>query len=352
MTLVELEYPKIERIEGDERYAKFACEPLPPGYGTTLGNSLRRVLLSSLEGAAITSARVRGVAHEFSTIPGVKEDVVQIVLNLKNVRLRSFANEPVTLTLEKEGPGVATAGDITTTSEIELVTPETPIATLEPEASLWMELTVEKGRGFHSAERREGLPIGVIPIDALFSPVRKVNFSVESTRVGQVTNYDRLILEIWTDGTTTPDEAVAQGSNILVQQFSLFAGLTRSQTAIAQPERSNGSSLPSAIADMPIEDLDLPQRAFNSLKRHGITKVGQLLQTPDEELLRMRNFGKKSLDEIKERLALRGLIEAPVKDEAETVESEPDAEELPNDEEELAGGTATEDRETEEREQS
>jgi DNA-directed RNA polymerase subunit alpha len=357
MTLVELEYPKIERIEGDERYAKFACEPLPPGYGTTLGNSLRRVLLSSLEGAAITSARVRGVAHEFSTIPGVKEDVVQIVLNLKNVRLRSFANEPVTLTLEKEGPGVATAGDITTTSEIELVTPETPIATLEPEASLWMELTVEKGRGFHSAERREGLPIGVIPIDALFSPVRKVNFSVESTRVGQVTNYDRLILEIWTDGTTTPDEAVAQGSNILVQQFSLFAGLTRSQTAIAQPERSNGSSLPSAIADMPIEDLDLPQRAFNSLKRHGITKVGQLLQTPDEELLRMRNFGKKSLDEIKERLALRGLIEAPVKDEtadaADTVDAmdaEPDTDELPNDEEELAGGTATEARETEERE--
>ena len=352
MTLVELEYPKIERIEGDERYAKFACEPLPPGYGTTLGNSLRRVLLSSLEGAAITSARVRGVAHEFSTIPGVKEDVVQIVLNLKNVRLRSFANEPVTLTLEKEGPGVATAGDIATTSEIELVTPETPIATLEPEASLWMELTVEKGRGFHSAERREGLPIGVIPIDALFSPVRKVNFSVESTRVGQVTNYDRLILEIWTDGTTTPDEAVAQGSNILVQQFSLFAGLTRSQTAIAQPERSNGSSLPSAIADMPIEDLDLPQRAFNSLKRHGITKVGQLLQTPDEELLRMRNFGKKSLDEIKERLALRGLIEAPVKDESETAETEAEVEEMPNDEEELAGGPATEDRETEEREES
>ena len=323
MTLVELEYPKIERIEGDERYAKFACEPLPPGYGTTLGNSLRRVLLSSLEGAAITSARVRGVAHEFSTIPGVKEDVVQIVLNLKNVRLRSFANEPVTVTLEKEGPGVATAADIAVTSEIELVNPEAQIATLEPEASLWMELTIEKGRGFHSAERREGLPIGVIPIDALFSPVRKVNFSVESTRVGQVTNYDRLVLEVWTDGTTTPDEAVAQGSNILVQQFSLFAGLTRSQTAIAQPERTDGA-VPSQYADMPIEDLDLPQRAFNSLKRHGITKVGQLLQTPDEELLRMRNFGKKSLDEIKERLAARGLIEAPVKDEG--AEEEPASE--------------------------
>lgn len=340
MTLVELEYPKIERIEGDERYAKFACEPLPPGYGTTLGNSLRRVLLSSLEGAAITSARVRGVAHEFSTIPGVKEDVVEIVLNLKNVRLRSFATEPVTLTLEKEGPGAATAADIATTSEIELVNPDAQIATLEPEASLWMELTVEKGKGFHSAERREGLPIGVIPIDALFSPVRKVNFSVEQTRVGQVTNYDRLVLEVWTDGTTTPDEAVAQGSKILVDQFSLFAGLTRSQAAIAQPIPSNGSTLPSVIADMPIEDLDLPQRAFNSLKRHGITKVGQLLQTPDEELLRMRNFGKKSLDEIKERLAARGLIEAPIKDESATEEPEMETgseDEEPDEQEEQMG---------------
>ncbi|HET7700382.1 MAG TPA: DNA-directed RNA polymerase subunit alpha [Candidatus Limnocylindria bacterium] len=340
MTLVELEYPKIERVEGDDRYAKFACEPLPPGYGTTLGNSLRRVLLSSLEGAAITSARVRGVAHEFSTIQGVKEDVVQIVLNLKNVRLRSFANEPVTLTLEKEGPGVATAGDIATTSEIEIVNPETPIATLEPEASLWMELTVEKGKGFHSAERREGLPIGVIPIDALFSPVRKVNFSVESTRVGQVTNYDRLILEVWTDATTTPDEAVAQGSKVLVDQFSLFAGLTRAQTAIVAPERTNGSSLPSAIADMPIEDLDLPQRAFNSLKRHGITKVGQLLQTPDEELLRMRNFGKKSLDEIKERLAARGLIELPPRDESdEALADDSSSDGMTDAEEELATGS-------------
>ncbi len=326
MTLVELEYPKIERIEGDERYAKFACEPLPPGYGTTLGNSLRRVLLSSLPGAAITAARVRGVAHEFSTIPGIKEDVVQLVLNLKQIRLRSFASEPVTLTLEKAGPGEATAADIMTTSEIEIVNPEAKIATLEPDSSLWLELTVETGRGFNSADRREGLPIGVIPIDALYSPVKKVNFGVESTRVGQVTNYDRLILEVWTDGTTTPDDAVAQGSQILVQQFSLFAGLTRSQTALAQPERTNGSALPAAIADMPIEDLDLPQRAFNSLKRHGITKVGQLLQTPDDELLRMRNFGKKSLDEIKERLAARGLIEAPVLDESVVSSEEPLAE--------------------------
>ena len=194
--------------------------------------------------------------------------------------------------------------------------PEAKIATLEPEASLWMELTVEVGRGFTSGDKKEGLPIGVIPIDALFSPVRRVNFSVENTRVGQVTDYDRLILEVWTDGTTPPDEAVAQGSQILIQQFSLFTGLARSQAALAPAPRANGTSLPPAIADMPIEDLDLPQRAFNSLKRHGITKVGQLLQTPDEELLRMRNFGKKSLDEIKERLAARGLIEAPEPSEA------------------------------------
>src|SRR5712692_959715 len=241
MAIVELEYTKMERIEGDDTYGKFVCEPLSAGYGTTLGNSLRRVLLSSLPGAAITAARVRGVAHEFSTIPGVKEDVVQIVLNLKQIRLRSFSNEPVTLTLEKEGPGDVTAADITTTSEIEIVNPEARIATLEPEASLWMELTVETGRGFHSADRREGLPIGVIPIDALYSPVRKVNFAVESTRVGQVTNYDRLVLEVWTDGTTTPDEAVAQGSNILVQQFSLFAGLTRSQRRSRRPSAPTGA---------------------------------------------------------------------------------------------------------------
>lgn len=317
MSIVELEYPKIERLEGDERYAKFVCEPLPAGYGTTLGNSLRRVLLSSLPGAAITAARIRGVAHEFSTIPGVKEDVVQIVLNLKGIRLRSFASEPVTLTLEKEGPGEVTAADIALTSDVEIVNPEQHIAALEPEASLWMELTVEIGRGFTAGDRREGLPIGVIPIDALFGPVRKVNFNVENTRVGQVTNYDRLIIEVWTDGTMPPEETVSQGSQILVQQFSLFAGLARSQAALTQPARADGGVLPAGVADMPIEELDLPQRAFNSLKRHGITKVGQLLQTPDEELLRMRNFGKKSLDEIKERLAARGLIEAPEREEGE-----------------------------------
>src|SRR5258707_1256952 len=326
MSIVELEYPKIERLEGDDRHARFACEPLPSGYGRALGNPLRRVLLSSLPGAAITAARIRGVSHEFSTIPGVKEDVVEIVLNLKNVRLSSFANEPVTLTLEKTGPGEVTAADIQATSEIEIVNPEAKIATLEPEASLWMELTVENGRGFTSGDKKEGLPIGVIPIDALFSPVKRVNFSVENTRVGQVTDYDRLILEVWTDGTTPPDEAVAQGSQILIQQFSLFTGLTRSQAALAPAPRTNGSSVPSAIADMPIEDLDLPQRAFNSLKRHGITKVGQLLQTPDDELLRMRNFGKKSLDEIKERLAARGLIEAPIRDESSIGTDEPLAE--------------------------
>ncbi|MGH2499484.1 MAG: DNA-directed RNA polymerase subunit alpha [Candidatus Limnocylindria bacterium] len=323
MSIVELDYPKIERVEGDERYGKFVCEPLAAGYGTTLGNSLRRVLLSSLPGAAITAARVRGVAHEFSTIPGVKEDVVQVVLNLKQIRLRSFATEPVTLTLEKEGPGDVTAADIQTTSDVELVNTDAHIATLEPEASLAMELTVEIGRGFTAADRKEGLPIGVIPVDALFSPVRKVNFHVENTRVGQVTNYDRLILEVWTDGTTPPDEAIAQGSQILVQQFSLFSGLTRSQAAIAQPPRADGDALPPAIADMPIEDLDLPQRAFNSLKRHGITKVGQLLQTPDEELLRMRNFGRKSLDEIKERLVFRGLIEGPAPSERADGEEAP-----------------------------
>ena len=324
---VELEYPKIERLpiepgdEAEDRYGKFVCEPLSAGYGTTLGNSLRRVLLSSLPGAAVTAVRIRGVQHEFSTIRGVKEDVVQIVLNLKNLRLRSFAGEPVTLTLDKEGPGLVTAADIQTTSDVEIVNLEEHIATLEPESSLWMELTIETGRGFTAGDRREGLPIGVIPIDALYSPVKRVNFHVENTRVGQVTDYDRLVIEVWTDGTTPPDEAVAQGAQILVQQFSLFQGLTRSQTAFSAPAAPAAGTLPSGVADMQIEDLDLPQRAFNSLKRHGITKVGQLLQTPDEELLRMRNFGKKSLDEIKERLAARGLIEAPIPDESAATDS-------------------------------
>ncbi len=321
--MLEIEFPKIERTEGDDRTGKFVVEPLPAGYGTTLGNSLRRVLLSSLPGAAITSVRIRGVAHEFSTIPGVNEDVVQIVLNLKRVRLKSFANEPITLTLEKEGPGEVTAADIVTTSDVEIVSLGEHIATLEPESSLWMELTVETGKGFYPAERREGLPIGVIPIDSLFSPVRLVNFVVENTRVGQMTNFDRLLLEVHTDGTLSPEEALAQGAQILVQHFSLFAGLTRSQPPLQQPQAS-GDGLSPSIAEMPIEDLDLPQRAFNSLKRHGITKVGQLLATPDDELLRMRNFGKKSLFEIKERLAARGLIPAPTREEEEAAAEEPE----------------------------
>jgi DNA-directed RNA polymerase subunit alpha len=314
--MVEIEFPKIERTEGEDRFGRFKIEPLPAGYGTTLGNALRRVLLSSLPGAAISSVRIRGVAHEFSTIPGVTEDVVQLVLNLKKVRLKSFAAEPVTLTLEREGPRDVVAADIVTTSDVEIVNPNEHIATLEPEASLWMELTVETGKGFYPAERREGLPIGVIPVDSLFSPVRMVNFVIENTRVGQMTNYDRLIVDVYTDGTMTPDEAVAQGAAILVQQFSLFAGLTRSQVPTPQPVQVT-DGFPPAISEMPIEDLDLPQRAFNSLKRHGITKVGQLLSTPDEELLRMRNFGKKSLDEIKERLAARGLIELPEREEGD-----------------------------------
>lgn len=327
--MIEIEFPKIERTEGDDRSARFVVEPLPAGYGTTLGNALRRVLLSSLPGSAITSVRIRGVAHEFSTIPGVDEDVVQLVLNLKKVRLKSFAAEPVTLTLEKEGPGEVTAGDIVTTSDVEIVNLREHIAALEPEASLWMELTIENGKGFYPAERREGLPIGVIPIDALFSPVRLVNFTIENTRVGQVTNFDRLLLEVNTDGTISPEEALAQAAQILVQHFSLFANLTRPQAALAQPAAA-GDGLPPAIAEMPIEELDLPQRAFNSLKRHGITKVGQLLSTPDEELLRMRNFGKKSLAEIKQRLAARGLISAP---EAEAAVEAAEAAEEPEEEE-------------------
>jgi len=320
MTIVELEYPKIERIEGDERYAKFACEPLPPGYGTTLGNSLRRVLLSSLPGAAITAARVRGVAHEFSTIPGVKEDVTQIVLNVKKLRLKSFATHPVQLRLIKSGAGAVTAGDIAESADVEIVNPELPLMTLDTDdVTIEMDLTVERGVGYLGAERAEALPIGVIAVDAIFTPVRKINYWVESMRVGQMTNYDKLTIEIETDGTITPEEALSRSAEILVNQFRPFVTIGMA-AAVGEQVATGMAQLPPNMLDMPIEELDLPMRAYNSLKRNNIVKVGQLLQLKDDDLLRMRNFGKKSLDEMKERLRMRGFIVPET--EAEGIEGE------------------------------
>jgi DNA-directed RNA polymerase subunit alpha len=306
--MIELENPQIEPVEEAGTYAKYEAGPLQAGYGVTLGNALRRVLLSSLEGAAVTSIQIRDVYQEFSTIPGVKEDVTQIVLNVKKLRLKSFATHPVQLRLIKSGAGAVTAGDIAESADVEIVNPELGLMTLDTDdVTIEVDLTVEKGVGYLGAERAEALPIGVIAVDAIFTPVRKVNYWVESMRVGQMTNYDKLTIEIETDGTTTPEEALSRSAEILVNQFRPFITIGM---AAAQADRvaPGVPQLPPNMLDMPIEELDLPMRAYNSLKRNNIVKVGQLLQLKDDDLLRMRNFGKKSLDEMKERLRMRGFI--------------------------------------------
>jgi DNA-directed RNA polymerase subunit alpha len=306
--MIELEQAQIESVEELETYGKYEASPLAAGYGVTIGNALRRVLLSSLEGAAVTSIQLRDVYHEFSSIPGVKEDVTQIVLNVKRLRLKSYAAHPVQLKLVKSGAGVVTAADIVESADVEIVNPEQHLLTLDSDdVTIEMDLTVERGVGYLAAERSEQLPIGVIPVDAIFTPVRKVNYNVENTRVGQMTNYDKLTIEIETDGSIGPEEALSRAAEILVAQFSLFTAAGK-QLAGAATAASGSATLPQNMLDMPIEDLDLPMRAYNSLKRNNIVKVGQLLQLQDDDLLRMRNFGKKSLDEMKERLRMRGFL--------------------------------------------
>jgi DNA-directed RNA polymerase subunit alpha len=298
---------QIEPVDEQGSYAKYEASPLPAGYGVTLGNALRRVLLSSLEGAAVTSIQIREVFHEFTTIPGVKEDVTQIVLNVKKLRLRSFAAHPVQLKLVKSGAGRVTAADIVESADVEIINPDLALMTLDSDdVTIEIDLTVERGVGYLAAERPEGLPIGVIPVDAIFTPVRKVNFTVENTRVGQMTNYDKLTLEIETDGTITPEEALARSADILVRQFALFANV--GAAAVAASPAGGVPQIPANMLEIPIEELDLPMRAYNSLKRNNIVRVGQLLQLTDDDLLRMRNFGKKSLDEMKERLRMRGFL--------------------------------------------
>ncbi|MCI0346486.1 MAG: DNA-directed RNA polymerase subunit alpha [Chloroflexi bacterium] len=306
--MIELESPQIEPVEEVGAYAKYEAGPLQAGYGVTIGNALRRVLLSSLEGAAVTSIQVRDVYQEFSTIPGVKDDVTQIVLNIKRLRLKSFANHPVQLRLVKSGAGPVTAADIVESADVEIINPELVITTLDSDdVTLEMDLTVERGVGYLGAERSEQLPIGVIAVDAIFTPVRKVNYWVESMRVGQMTNFDKLTIEIETDGTVSPEDALSRASRVLTEQFRPF--ITVGQAAAGPVGAEAGvPQLPPNMLDMPIEELDLPMRAYNSLKRNNIVKVGQLLQLKDEDLLRMRNFGKKSLDEMKERLRMRGFI--------------------------------------------
>jgi DNA-directed RNA polymerase subunit alpha len=302
--------PQVHKAEGDDMYGKFEIEPLEPGFGTTLGNTLRRVLLSSLWGAAVTSIQIEGVAHEFTSVAHVKEDVTEIILNLKQLCLKSFTEDPITLTLDVKGPAEVRASDIQAPADVEVVNPELYICTLAAKGHLRMEMTVERGKGYIPAERNkhEGQPIGVIPIDAIFSPVTKANFLVEKTRVGQSTDFDRLNLEVWTDGTITPEEAVSSAATLFTQHLDLFVRFGDN----IQLEQTAGRSqqTPANRHDqIPIEELDLSVRAFNCLKANDITTVGQLLGKKEDELLSLRNFGRKSLDEIKEKLVEKGYVE-------------------------------------------
>jgi DNA-directed RNA polymerase subunit alpha len=299
--------PQVRKLEATANYGKFDIEPLEPGFGTTLGNTLRRVLLSSLWGAAVTSIQIDGVAHEFTAIPHVKEDVTEVILNLKKLCLKSFTEDPITLLLDVKGPAEVRASHIQQTSDVEIVNPDLYICTLAAKGHLRMELNVERGKGYVPAERnkREGQPIGVIPIDAIFTPVEKANFTVEKTRVGQSTDFDRLIIEVWTDGTMSPEEAVSHAAELFTKHLDLFVHFGES---IQKPGADSEMSPKNKLMDTPIEELDLSVRAFNCLKANEIQTVGQLLQKKEEELLALRNFGRKSLDEIKEKLVEKGFI--------------------------------------------
>lgn len=309
--MIGIEKPSITTVDlsEDGSHGKFVLEPLERGYGTTLGNSLRRVLLSSLTGYAITSVKINGVLHEFSTIDGVKEDVTEIVLNLKNVVLKIFGNEPKTMYIDVSNATEITAGDIQTDSEVEILNPDWHIATLSPDAHVRMELTADIGRGYVSAERNKSLlnpPIGVIAIDSIYTPVDKVNYTVENTRVGDITDYDKLTLEVWTNGTLTARDAVSFAAKILNEHLNLFVDLSEEagsvEVMVVKDTDSNKQTL-----EMTVEELDLSVRSFNCLKRANIHKVGDLIEKTEDDMMKVRNLGKKSLDEVIAKLSQFGL---------------------------------------------
>ena len=307
--MIEIEKPRIERVEVGEggRYAKFAIEPLERGFGQTLGNSLRRVLLSSLPGVAVSSCKIEGVQHEFSTVPGVKEDVAEIILNLKNISAVLHSDGPKLVTIDASGECEVTAGDIKCDEEVEIVNPDLHIATLNSDAHLQMQITLEKGRGYVVADRNKtpNMPIGVIPVDSIFTPIRKVNYTVENTRVGQITDYNKLTLEVWTDGSIAPDEATSLAAKILNSHLLLFVNLTDNVPTVdltpAQDDKQE------KVLEMTIEELDLSVRAYNCLKRAGINTVAELVQRNQEDMMKVRNLGKKSLEEVEQKLIGLGL---------------------------------------------
>lgn len=306
--MIEIERPKIECVESTDKYAKFVVEPLERGFGTTMGNSLRRVLLSSLPGVAVTSIKIDGVQHEFATVAGVKEDVTEIILNLKELSAKLYTDVPKIVTITANGAGIITAGDIQIDSDVEIVNPQLHIATLNEDASLHIEITLERGRGYVMADKNKkpGLPIGTIAVDSIFTPIRKVNFTVQNTRVGQITDYDKLTLELWTNGSIKPNEACSLAAKILADHLMLFINLTDNVSDVeilVEKEEDKKEK----IMEMSIEELDLSVRSFNCLKRANINTVEELVQKSEEDMMKVRNLGRKSLEEVAQRLAALGL---------------------------------------------
>lgn len=308
--MVEIEKPRIECVErpGDSSYGKCVVEPLERGYGTTLGNSLRRILLSSLPGTAVTTIKIAGIQHEFSSVPGVKEDVTEIVLNVKGIVAKLHSDGIKTVYIEANGEGIVTAGDIKADSEVEILNPEHHIATLGPEGSLNMELTLSHGRGYVPADRNKSSQsiIGVIPVDSVYTPVRKVNYTVENTRVKDLTDFDKLTLEVWTNGTIAARDAVSLGARILCDHFMLFTDLSETMgsksTVVEKAEAQRDK-----ILELTIEELDLSVRSFNCLKRANINTVEDLISKTEDEMMKVRNLGRKSLEEVINKLAMMGL---------------------------------------------
>ncbi|MEJ2706436.1 MAG: DNA-directed RNA polymerase subunit alpha [Anaerolineales bacterium] len=314
--------PKIERDAEARNYGKFIISPLERGYGITLGNALRRVLLSSLEGAAVTSIRIADVQHEFSDIPGVREDVIRVMLQIKQLRMKLHDVDTARLHLEVRGGGVVTAGDIIVPPEVEIMNPDLYLFTVDDQnAKLEIEMTVDRGRGYSPADERTGrLPIGELPVDAIYSPVRRVNWDIGYARVGQSTNFDKLILEIWTDGTIGPEDALSTSAKILIDHLRHLAGISEESLAAIALEEEESSRLTSEMIETPIENLDLSVRVFNSLKRTGITTVGEvleLLEKGDEAVMSIRNFGEKSLEELRQKMQEKGYLQDEDEEEAE-----------------------------------
>lgn len=315
--MIEFEKPNIECLEIDEKsnYAKFVCEPLERGYGVTIGNSLRRILLSSLPGTAITSIKIDGVLHEFSTIPNVVEDVPELIVNLKGVRLKMDEAEEKLLRIDFNGEGEVTAADIITDGTVEVLNPELHIATVSEGGHLKMEMTADKGRGYNSAEqnKKPNQDISVLPIDSIYTPVRKVNYSVENTRVGQMVDFDKLIIEVWTDGSLKPYEALSLAAKVMTGHLELFIDLsetTKNTQVMVEKEESKKEK----VLEMSIEDLELSVRSFNCLKRAGIATVEDLVNRSEADMMKVRNLGKKSLDEVTNKLHSLGLDFAPEED--------------------------------------